>query len=54
VADTSHYQRFESLVALILTFVIALIVIVALFRLTYGVVSGLLLGALDPLDHAKC
>ena len=48
----SYYQRFEGLVALILTFVVALIILVALFRLTYGVVTGLVFGALDPLDHA--
>jgi uncharacterized membrane protein (DUF373 family) len=47
----SYYQRFEGLVALILTFVVALIILVALFRLTYGVVTGLVFGALDPLDH---
>jgi uncharacterized membrane protein (DUF373 family) len=50
-AVLSYYQRFEGLVALVLTLVIALIVLVALFRLTYGVMTGLLLGALDPLDH---
>jgi uncharacterized membrane protein (DUF373 family) len=50
-ALSSYYQRFEGLVALVLTFVIALIVLVALFRLTYGVVTGLLFGVLDPLDH---
>ena len=50
-AVLSYYQRFEGLVALVLTLVIALIVLVALFRLTYGVVTGLLVGALDPLDH---
>ena len=50
-AVLSYYQRFEGLVALVLTLVIALIVLVALFRLTYGVVTGLLVGVLDPLDH---
>jgi len=50
-AVLSYYQRFEGLVALILTLVIGLIILVALFRLTYGVVTGLLLGALDPLEH---
>jgi uncharacterized membrane protein (DUF373 family) len=50
-AVLSYYQRFEGLVALVLTLVIALIILVALFRLTSGVVTGLLLGALDPLDH---
>ena len=47
----SYYQRFEGVVALVLTVVIALIILVALFRLTYGVITGLLLGVLDPLDH---
>ena len=47
----SYYQRFEGLVALGLTLVVALIIVVALFRLTYGVVTGLLLGVLNPLDH---
>ena len=51
-AVLSFYQRFESAVALVLTFVIGLIVLVALFRLTLSVVTGLLWGALDPLDQA--
>jgi uncharacterized membrane protein (DUF373 family) len=46
------YQRFESLVALALTGVVALIVVVALYRLASQVVVGLLLGGLDPLDQA--
>jgi uncharacterized membrane protein (DUF373 family) len=46
----SHYQRFEGFVALVLTLVIGLVILVALFRLTFTVVTGLLLGALDPLD----
>src|SRR3979411_689882 len=50
-AVLSYYQRFEGLVALALTLVIALIILVALFRLTSGVVTGLLFGGLDPLDH---
>ena len=49
-AVLSSYQRFEGLVALILTLVIALIILVALFRLTASVITGLLFGALDPLD----
>jgi uncharacterized membrane protein (DUF373 family) len=44
------YQRFESIVALVLTVVIALIIVVALVRLGVSVVSGLLLGVLDPLE----
>ena len=47
----SYYQRFESTVALVLTLVIALIVLVALFRLGESVIAGLFLGVLDPLDH---
>jgi uncharacterized membrane protein (DUF373 family) len=47
----SYYQRFESVVALILTLIVGLIIVVALFRLTLAVVSGMLLGALDPLSH---
>lgn len=47
----SNYQRFEGLVALVLTLVIGLVILVALFRLTFNVAAGLLLGVLDPLDH---
>ena len=50
-AVLSYYQRFESTVALVLTLIIALIVLVALYRLGESVVAGLLLGVLDPLDH---
>ena len=46
----SFYQRFESMVALVLTVVVALIILVALFRLGESVIAGLLLGVLDPLD----
>jgi uncharacterized membrane protein (DUF373 family) len=49
-AVLSHYQRFEGFVALVLTLVIGLVILVALFRLTFSVVTGLLLGVLDPLD----
>jgi uncharacterized membrane protein (DUF373 family) len=48
----SYYQRFEGLVAAVLTVVIALIIVVALYRLTFSVMAGLLLGVLDPLDHS--
>jgi hypothetical protein len=47
----THYQRFESAVAFVLTVVIALIVLVALYRLCIGVVTALLFGAVDPLEH---
>lgn len=47
----SYYQRFESTVALALTLLVALIVLVALYRLGASVLGALLLGGLDPLDH---
>jgi uncharacterized membrane protein (DUF373 family) len=47
----TYYQRFESIVALVLTLIVGLIIVVALFRLTCGVVLGLIWGALDPLNH---
>jgi uncharacterized membrane protein (DUF373 family) len=49
-AVLSYYQRFEGLVATVLAVVIALIILVALYRLTFSVIAGLLLGVLDPLD----
>ncbi|HEX3944236.1 MAG TPA: hypothetical protein VHW69_09125 [Rhizomicrobium sp.] len=48
----SYYQRFESAIALVLTIVIALIILVALYRLSIGVLTELLFGAADPLEHA--
>ena len=48
----TYYQRFESAVACVLTIVIALIVLVALYRLCVGVVVALLFRAVDPLEHA--
>jgi uncharacterized membrane protein (DUF373 family) len=47
----SIYQRFESMVALVLTAVIGMIIVVALFRLASQVVVGLVFGVLDPLDQ---
>ncbi len=47
----SWYQRFESGVALVLTFITGLVILVALYRLATSVVAGLLFGALDPLDY---
>jgi uncharacterized membrane protein (DUF373 family) len=49
-AVLTYYQRFESLVALVLTLLIGLIILVALYRLTVSVLAGLLFGMLDPLD----
>jgi uncharacterized membrane protein (DUF373 family) len=50
-AVQSYYQRFESAVALMLTAIISLIIVVALYRLAAAVVTGLLFGMLDPLDY---
>ncbi len=50
-AVQSYYQRFESSIAFVPTLVIGLIIVVALYRLTVGVIAGLLFGALDPLDQ---
>jgi uncharacterized membrane protein (DUF373 family) len=47
----SWYQRFETAVALVLTIVIGMIVLVALYRLTTRVVSLLLFDVFNPLDH---
>ena len=48
----TYYQRFESAVAFVLTLVIAVIVLVALYRLCVGVVTAFLFGAVNPLEHA--
>lgn len=47
----TFYQRFESVIALFLTLLITLVVIVAAFRLLAGIINGLVLGAMNPLDH---
>jgi uncharacterized membrane protein (DUF373 family) len=46
------YQRFESLVALVLTGIIAMVIVVALWHLASQVIRGLLLGVLDPLEQS--
>lgn len=46
------YQRFESMVAIVLTTVVALVIVVALYNLAKQVVVGLVLGMLDPLEQA--
>ena len=48
----TYYQQFESAVAFALTVIIALIVLVALYRLFAEVVIELLFKAVDPLEHA--
>lgn len=44
------YQRFESIVALVLTTVIAIVIVVALYNLVKQVIGSLIIGA-DPLDQ---
>ena len=45
------YERFEHGVALVLSAVISVIILIALWRLISEVFSLLVLGVLDPLDH---
>ena len=47
----TFYQRFESLIALALTLVITLVILVAMYRLILEVVTGLIFGAMNPLEH---
>ena len=47
------YEKFEQVVVFILTAVIAVVVIVAVWNLARTVTVSLALGALDPLDHAS-
>ena len=46
----SYYQRFEGVVAFVLTIVIGVIILVALYRLTSSVIAGLVFGLFDPLE----
>lgn len=47
----SIYERFEQVVALILSIVITVIIAVALWRLAHEVFTQLIVGALDPLEY---
>ncbi|WP_305046662.1 phosphate-starvation-inducible PsiE family protein [Geoalkalibacter sp.] len=47
----TFYQRFEQIVALILSGVIAVVIIVSMMQLIRAVFTLLIQGALDPLDH---
>ncbi len=46
----TFYQRFESVIAFALTLVITVVILIALYRLIAEVVSGLIFGALNPLE----
>ncbi|AOV16085.1 diguanylate cyclase [Acidihalobacter aeolianus] len=48
----TFYERFEQVVALILTTVIAVIIVIALWNLIRQVFSMLVTGTLNPLDHS--
>jgi hypothetical protein len=45
------YERFEQIVAFVLSLVIAVVIVVALLQLILEVLPLLIGGALDPLDH---
>ncbi len=47
----SLYQRFEAVIAFVLTFVIGTVIVVAQYRLVVSVVQTLVLNSLNPLDH---
>ncbi|SRR5581483_2578022 len=48
--ELTLYQQFESVVALTLNLVINVVIVIALFRLIRIVVTGPILGALDPIE----
>jgi len=48
----SVYERFEELVVYALSFVIAVVVVIALYQLFQRVLPLVVGGGLDPLDHA--
>ena len=45
------YQRFEHIVALALTILVSLIMLVAMYRLSVGIIHDLIFGFLNPLEH---
>ncbi|TFW10432.1 diguanylate cyclase [Oxalobacteraceae bacterium OM1] len=45
------YQRFEQVVVLVLSLIIALVIAIALLQLATRLIPLMLGGALDPLDH---
>jgi uncharacterized membrane protein (DUF373 family) len=45
------YQRFEHIVALALTILVSLIMLVAMYRLSVGILHDLIFGFLNPLEH---
>jgi uncharacterized membrane protein (DUF373 family) len=47
----SLYERFEQVVAIVLSLVIAVVIALALVQLLIRIVPLLVIGAIDPLDH---
>jgi hypothetical protein len=47
----TFYERFEQMVAIALSAVIALVIVMALLQLVIGIVPLLVGGSLDPLDY---
>ncbi|HET7832035.1 MAG TPA: phosphate-starvation-inducible PsiE family protein [Gallionella sp.] len=44
------YQRFESVVAVVMTLLVSLVIVVAIIRLAATVTTGLVVGVVNPLD----
>ena len=47
----SVYERFEQIVAIVLSLVISVVIALALVQLVIGILPLLLSGAIDPLEH---
>nr|BAL54121.1 hypothetical conserved protein [uncultured Gammaproteobacteria bacterium] len=47
----SFYDRFEQVVSILVTMVISVVIVYALFALVHEVFTGLILGRLDPFEH---
>src|SRR5678815_4203063 len=47
----SFYERFEQIVAIVLSLVISVVIALALLQLIIRIVPLLLSGAIDPLEH---
>lgn len=45
------YERFEQIIALILSLILGVVIVIALFQLLYEILPLVLGGALDLLDH---
>ncbi|PKG49384.1 MULTISPECIES: phosphate-starvation-inducible PsiE family protein [Halomonadaceae] len=48
----SYYQRFEQIVAIILTLLLSLVVAVALVHLTWRILTLIVLGVVDPANQS--